>query len=222
VETVELSPVTLGRMPVLALSSTVLFPGTVLPLHVTDPDSLVLVEDVLASDGCLAVAMIDDAGAPGRDRPRTHDVGCAARIIHSEKLPSGPYNVLIQGVQRVRFIGEVDAKPHYRRMRAELVPEPNEAALGHASRELGRLESVILSLRSSLEDRDAQLCEVLRSTPDPVQLADVLSAAVVQDSLLQQRLLAAQDLRQRLRLLIDALMDVMVRDGEPPKQAQMN
>jgi Lon protease-like protein len=221
VETVELSPVTLGRMPVLALSSTVLFPGTVLPLHVTDPDSLVLLEDVLASDGFLAVAMIDETG-PKRGRPTTHDVGCAARVIHSERLPSGPHNVLIQGVQRVRFVGEVDAKPSYRRVRADLVPDPDEAALESASRELGRLESCLMSLRSSLEDRDAQLCEVLRSTPDPVQLADVLAAAVIQDSLLQQRLLGAQDLRQRLRMLIDGLMDVMVRDGEPPKQAQMN
>jgi Lon protease-like protein len=222
VETGELSPVTLGRLPVLPLSSTVLFPGTVLPLHVTDPDSVALVEDALAGDGVVGVVMIDDAAGPSRGHPAVHPVGCAGRIIHSEKLPAGPYNVLIQGLERVRLVREVDSRPAYRRFRVEIIPDPGEAALLGASRELGRLESCIMSLRSALEDRDAQLCEVLRSTPDPVRLADVLAAAVIQDIELQQRLLATPVLEHRLELLIDGLAEVMVKDGEPPRDSKMN
>ncbi len=218
----QLSPVTLARLPVLPLASTVLFPGTVLPLHVTDPDGVALIEEALAHDKLLGVAMIDESAGPCGARPSVCRVGCAGRIIHSEKLPAGPYNVLIQGVQRIRVGEELPGGGACRRFRAELIPAPADEALAGASRELGRLESCIMSLRSWLEDRDEQLCEVLRSTPDPVQLADVLAAAVVQETALQQRLLEAQDVRQRLRILIDGLTDVMLRDGEPPKAAQMN
>jgi Lon protease-like protein len=222
VESEQLSPVTLARLPIMPLASTVLFPGTVLPLHVTDRDTIALIEDALALDGVVGVVMVDEATGPSRGRPALQEVGCAGRIIHSEKLPNGPCNVLIQGVQRIRLHEEIRAPGAYRRFRTELVPLPTEDALGSASRELGRLESCIMSLRSALEDRDEQLGELLRSTPDPVQLADVLAAAVIQDTALQQRLLAAQDVGQRLRMLIDGLADVMVREGEPPKEAQMN
>lgn len=204
------------------MASTVLFPGTVLPLHVTDSDTLLLLEDAIAEEGIVGVVKLDPRGGPTPAQANVYNVGCAGRIIHAEKLPNGSYNVLIQGVQRVRLIEELAEARPYRRFRAELIPLPTEEALGSASRELGRLESCIMSLRSSLEDRDSQLCEVLRSTPDPVQLADVLSAAVISDSDLQQRLLAAQDVRQRLKMLIDGLAEVMVREGEPPKEAQMN
>ncbi len=217
-----LSPVTLARLPVLPLASTVLFPGTVLPLHVTDPDTISLVEEALAHDKLVGVVKIDESAGPYSARPRVCAVGCAGRIIHSEKLPSGPYNVLIEGVQRIRVVEELPGTGACRRFRTELIPGPGDDALAGAWRELGRLESCIMSLRSWLEDRDEQLCEVLRSTPDPVQLADVLGAAVVQETALQQRLLEAQDVRQRLAILIDGLTDVMVRDGEPPRTGQVN
>lgn len=204
------------------MDSTVLFPGTVLPLHVTDARTLALIEDALAGDGSLGVALIDPAGERSRESPQLCTVGSLGRIIHAERLPAGSYNVLIQGMQRIRFVEELASPRAYRRFRAELIPDPTEAALGGASRELGRLESCIMSLRSSVEERDPELCEVLRSTPDPVQLGDVLAAAVVSDVGVQQRLLEAQDFAERLGLLIDVLTDVMVRDGEPPKHSQMN
>ena len=204
------------------MASTVLFPGTVLPMHVTDIETLMLLEDAIAKDGLVGVVKLDPQAGPTHDGAAVCEVGCAGRIIHAEKLPNGPYNVLIQGLQRMRLVEEIPGVRPYRCFRVELIAEPNEIALESAWRELGRLESCMMSLRSSLADGDAQLCEVLRSTPDPVQIADVLAAAVISNSDLQQQLLAAQDVGQRLAMLIDGLAEVMIREGHPPKEAQMN
>lgn len=205
----------------MPMATTVLFPGTVLPLHVTDSDIVLLLEDAIASEAIVGVVRLDPTSGPTESLAKVCAVGCVGRIIHAEKLANDSYNVLIQGVQRMNIIKEIPSE-RYRRFHVELMPLPTEKDLEEASLELGRLESCIMSLRTSLEDKDAQLGEVLRSTPDPVQIADVLAAAVISDSDLQQKLLAAQKVRNRIQMLIDGLAEVMVRVGEPPKTAQMN
>ena len=80
----------------------------------------------------------------------------------------------------------------------------------------------MLSLRSAVAETDAQLVEVLRSTADPLELADILAATLVSEPEVQQTLLAAGELRVRLSRLIDLLADVMVRIGAPPRTAQLN
>ncbi len=215
------NPATLRQLPVFALPSTVLFPGTVLPLHIFEPRYRRMVADVLAGDASLALVMQRSDGPPG-DEPLLHEVGCLGRIIHADELEGGRYNILLQGSHRVRLLEELPREKPYRRFRANIIERPSGRDLGCAAQELGRLQSCVLSLRQSLETRDEQLCEVLRSTSDPIQLADVLAAAVVSDCDLQQHLLACESFAERVRALIDALADVMVRTGEPPKEARMN
>jgi Lon protease-like protein len=222
---VDLEPLnlaTLSHLPVFPLPRAVLFPGTVLPLHVFEPRYVDMVTDALAGDRTLAIVMLKDEAAEAESAAPIHDVACAGRIIHADRLDNGRYNILLQGMHRVRLLEELPLERAYRRFRAEIIPRPSEAELVRASRELGRMQSCVLSLRSSVAESDEQLVEVLRSTPDPVQLADILSAAVVSDSALQQSLLAEADFQSRLKSLIDALADVMVRTGAPPREAQMN
>ncbi len=218
----SLNQAALCRVPTLPQETTVLFPGTVLPLHVTDAETSSLVAEVTATDRLVVVVKVAAVTEASTNRPRLCEFGCLGSIIHAEKLPSGSYNVLIQGLQRVRLIQEITGEQIYRRFRVEIIPGASDVDLLRASKQLGRLESCIMSLLSAFSGSDEQLCEVLRSTPDPVQLADVLAAAAISNSELQQRLLATTDLEERLRALIDGLADVMVRIGVPPKAAQRN
>lgn len=73
-----------------------------------------------------------------------------------------------------------------------------------------------------MREADAQLCEVLRSTSDPVQLADVLAAAVVQNPQVQQQLLSTLDVSARLNHLIDILAEHMIKKGTVPLHARSN
>ncbi len=220
-----MSSSTLARLPIFPLPKAVLFPGTVLPLHVFEPRYRQMVADALEGDRAIAIVLIEggEAGDEVQTAPAPiHEVACAGRIIHADKLEDGRYNILLQGVTRVRLLEELPLDKPYRRFRAEPIAGPGDAELARASRELARLQSCVLSLRSSVQESDAQLVEVLRSTSDPVQLADILSAAVVSDVDLQQRLLAERDFATRVRTLIDVLAEVMVKTGEPPKELQMN
>lgn len=212
---------TLSRLPVYPMADAVLFPGTVLPLHIFEPCYRELVADALAGNKSLAVVMLKGPNN-GTSRPLVHDVACVGQIIHSKKLPDGQYNILVQGMQRVRLVEELPLEPSYRCFRAEMIPEPDEQAMQKAEAELARLQSCVLSLRSSVEKSDAQLLDVLRATDDPIQLADILGAAAVSDAEIQQRLLGAADLSARLSTLIDALAEVMLVVGELPDDAAIN
>ena len=61
----ELKPTPTGeieKLSIFPLSSAVLFPGIVIPLHIDEPRYSQMVSDVMAKDQVLAIAMLE----PGR------------------------------------------------------------------------------------------------------------------------------------------------------------
>ncbi len=216
-----LSSENLSELAVFPLPSTVLFPGTVLPLHIFEDRYRQMVEDALENDLGIAVAQLK----PGReftDRPTVHEIAGAGRIIHAERLEDGRFNVLVHGLHRVRLCEELPRDRLYRKFRAEHVAAASPEALEKAEAGLVKLQSCLLSLQTSVAQSDAQLVEVLSSTPDPVELADILAAAVIPDAEIQQDLLANADLNHRIDVLVDALAEIMVQVGEPPVQSRLN
>ncbi len=211
----------------LPLPSTVLFPGIVLPLQLSEPRYREMIHDVLEGPGAIAAVMLACDHADIDPDGTAHnlalcEVGCFARVIHAERLADGRYNVLLHGLERVRLLEELPREHAYRCFNVEVVPRPTEAALVLAAPELARLNSCVLGAGTAFVECDQQLCEVLRSTADPLQLADILCATLVADPQRQQSLLATLDLRERLRAVVEALAEAMARAGALPPGSQMN
>jgi Lon protease-like protein len=204
----------LESLPVFPLPATVLFPGVVIPLHIFEPRYRAMVRDALDTDDLIALAMVQP-GLEEEDTPPLCDVACAGTIIHSEQLPDGGFNILLQGSFRVRLVAELPRERLYRRFSAEVIPAPTEHDEKAARQELVELESCVVSLVHSVAERDAELVEVVRSTTDPIKLADILAATVVRDASVQQDLLATSNLKSRLSKLVAAMVDVLVEVGEP-------
>jgi Lon protease-like protein len=180
-----------------------------------------MVADALAGDMLLATALIE----PGNEdlaSPPLCDVACIGQIIHSEQVQNGDYNILVRGQQRVRLLEEVPAERGYRRFRAQLIPKPTELTLRQAHRELAMLQSCVLSLQACVENHDQELAEVLRSTADPIELVDILSAVLISDTILQQRVLASGDFKQSLHTLNHCLVNAMIQYGDPEKKITLN
>ena len=211
----------LQHIPVFPLPDTVLFPGIVLPLHIFEPRYRDMVADALATHGCMVIAMVEP-GQASLATPPLCDVGCVARIIHHEKLEGGRYNILLQGVDRVRLLAELPSNRSYRNFSTEAIARPSEQALGAAHRELARLHSCVCSLGSAAAECDQELVEVLRSTADPLELTDILCAVLVREPVRQQSLLATLDLAARLTDLIDSLAEVLLRYGVPAAPKRFN
>ncbi len=113
----------LEELPLFPLTQVVLFPHTLLPLHVFEPRYRALVRDCLASHQRFAVALITDPRrADSHGNPPIAEVAGAGLIVEHHALPDGRSTLLLHGQARVRLL-ELPFVPPYRRARATLLQE---------------------------------------------------------------------------------------------------
>src|SRR5262245_48898822 len=113
-----------GPLPVFPLPTLVLFPHTVVPLHIFEPRYRAMVEDALQGDRLIAMALLK----PGWEKdyegaPPVHDVVGVGQILHDERTEDGRFNILLEGIARARIEELIPPDP-YRRARVRVLSEP--------------------------------------------------------------------------------------------------
>jgi len=188
--------------------STVLFPEAGLPLHVFEERYRTLMATCLESDGEFGVVLITRGSEVGGGDRRT-DVGTVARIANVAELDDGRMLVVATGVRRVRVEEWLSDDPYPRAVVADL-PDPDGGCDGDvltaAEGSLRRLRSLL----SELGDVPA-LPHSLRISGDPDEVGWQLCDMAPLVSIDLQRLLTADGLEPRMRLLAD-LCDAMSGD----------
>ena len=98
-------------LPLFPLN-TVLFPGTPISLHIFEPRYREMVHTCLEDQRAFGVVLIQQGqeALPGQAEP--YPVGCTARIVHSEKLDDGRYNLTAVGEERFRIRRLDNSKPY--------------------------------------------------------------------------------------------------------------
>jgi uncharacterized protein len=100
-------------VPIFPLPNAVLFPRTLLPLHIFEERYKEMVREALEGDGRIVVALLRERpSARQPEEPPIHDIACLGRIHKFEKLDDGKYNILLLGIQRVRLVREVRRVPY--------------------------------------------------------------------------------------------------------------
>ena len=99
-------------LPILGLSDIVIFPGTVMPLLVESPQSIRLIDDVVAGDRFLGLVLQRN---PEMENPTPADLwphGCAGRVLKMLKFPDGTVRVLVEGLRRFRILDYASETPY--------------------------------------------------------------------------------------------------------------
>ena len=100
------------HLPVLPLHQGVLFPELTVPLLVSRPDHIKLIDEALVKDRALvAVAQRDETV----EKPGLVDlyrVGVAAFILKMMRTPEGHYHLLIRTSKKVRLLDTVQEEPY--------------------------------------------------------------------------------------------------------------
>ncbi len=189
------------ELAVFPLPDAVLFPGTLMPLHIFEPRYRQMTADVLAGDSRLSVALIRE-GPPADEHghPRFAAISGVGEIIDHQKLPDGRYNILVLGRARAE-LDELPFVSPYRRARATLLDErgtardPDVAALAYAA---SRFAARVRRQEASFEID-------LPSVHEPGLLADRCAHLLIIDADERQRVLEALDVAERVRLCTEAL-----------------
>src|SRR5476649_1962218 len=115
-------------LKVFPLPSVVLFPHTVLPLHIFESRYRDLVRDALAQDKVMALAQLEPDDEGLASQPRMRPMVCAGVIAWHEELEGGRYNIIVQGTTRARIIEELPPRALYREIHVSLLPDEEERA----------------------------------------------------------------------------------------------
>jgi Lon protease-like protein len=189
--------------PVMFLPNAILFPHALLPLYIFEEKYRTMLRHCLEHGRmfCIALAKPDvsEVAGPGD----YHHVGCIGLIRACVGNEDGTSNLILQGLQRVRFGACKQARPFRILKLAELKSEmPNQIeseALGAKVVELCR------QLKQKGVELPAALEKHIELISHPGVLSDVIAHAFIEEPETRLRLLEERSVSERLRLLIGEL-----------------
>ena len=199
-------PENLREVPVFPLPGTVLLPRTLISLHVFEPRYRTMTEDCVEGHRLMVVTMVDTAKDPDEHgRPAIHPVAGLGALRRSVKLPDGRFNLVIEGLARVDIRDELPPERVYRRAHARVLRDvvPDDAASIAAS--MASVRALCSRAIADMKPEEASGIENISQVEDPGQLADMVAAATMTDSLDRQQVLAETNVDKRLQLVAGTL-----------------
>ncbi|NMO17854.1 ATP-dependent protease [Pyxidicoccus fallax] len=196
-----------SALKVFPLPSAVLFPHTVIPLHIFEPRYRALVRDALAGDRVMALGQLEP-GWEGRyeGRPPMQPMMCAGIIIWDEQVEEGRYNILLQGVSRVRLVSELSNDKLYREVSAEMLPD-----LPYQGPEEEQLRQAVFELAGRVPPSFAENLLPVAARATGGMLADVVASAIVPEPDRRQELLGELDIKRRLEGVLEDVGELIAR-----------
>jgi ATP-dependent Lon protease len=199
------------RLPVLPLGQLVVYPHVVLPLALTDPRAVQLIDEIIQGEKRLLLGVVRPAG--GVEPPegavmatlpdQLYEVGTLGAVVRMIKLGDGSVRVMVQGLERARLL---DIQQTERYLMAGCEPLA-ENLLEDARTEA--LKRTVIAQFSRVIDiapyLGAELHEVLAGITEAGKLADFIAANLDLALPAKAELLAIDDVTRRLERLADFL-----------------
>jgi ATP-dependent Lon protease len=185
------------ELSILPVREFVVFPGTVLPLTVTRPASIKLLDETLSLTKVIGLL----TQRAGKENPAPEDlfhVGTAVLVLKLLRQADDRVLMIVQGIRRFALRKIIATEPY---LRAEvdlpesiLPPSDNEWQA-----EFHNLRDSAARLLDLTPDAPEQAATVVRSIEDPGQLADFLAPNLDVPVAQKQALLEELDVRKRVR-----------------------
>jgi uncharacterized protein len=198
-----------GAARLFPLPNLVFFPRVVQPLHIFEPRYRQMTADALAGDRLIAlVKLCPGWEEAGPERPAIHSVACLGRIAADQKLDDGRYNLLLQGLTRIRVVHELSTDRLYRSAEVELLAD--RACSSPEVEKTLRLHLAEQAPTWFVEKGPVveQFEKLLQSDLPLGALCDVFGFALPLDSDFKQSLLEELEVETRARLLFEHMKKV--------------
>ncbi|GIV84701.1 MAG: Lon protease [Candidatus Roseilinea sp.] len=193
----------LGVLPILPLRGVLVYPLSALPLRVSQPRSIRLIDDVTLRK--MPIGLVASKH-PEKDEPGPEDiftVGTIATIARHFKAPDGVVNMIVQGAERFRIVEIVSEDP-YIVAKVEPLPETweNSLEIEALRRNISEGFNKMAELRPDMPD---ELAQMIQSIEDPRQLTYAVATYTRIDLDDAQRLLEMDGLPNKMLFLLQLL-----------------
>ena len=193
------------QLPVMPLPGAVLFPHALLPLYIFEPRYRKMLEYALQQHRIFCVTLVKPSCPDWYATEDFFHRATAGLIRACVERTDGTSNLILQGLQRVRFTSFEQEKP-FPIATIDAVESRDPTTV-----ETEALGAKVVELYGRLKhDRHhlpAKLDQYLSELRDLEMLADLMGSTFVNDPLRRQHLLEERSLNQRLRFLIKYLRD---------------
>ncbi len=188
-------------LPVLPLKNMVLFPGVVLPVYLSNNNSIRLLREV--KNGLISVFTQKD---PKQETPQPKDlyqVGVVVQIIRVLEMPDNSVTVILQGKQRCSLAEVVEMEPY---MRAKVLPLTDKLP-SNRKREFDALCEALKEMASNIIQHSGMIPQemlfAIRNIDAPSYFVNFIAANFPLKAKDKQELLEKNSLKERgERLLV--------------------
>jgi Lon protease-like protein len=192
----------------MTLPNALLLPFALLPITVYEPRYRKMITYALEHDRMFCIALMKPGSKSALKDEEFYQTAGMGLIRACVRREDGVYNLILQGLVRVRLVDWVKVRPF---RVAKIAPLPSEPAEGP---ETDALSARVLQLCHELKDKGAQVPipveKQLASIDDPSALADIVSHTFIRDPFARQQLLEELSVPTRLRRLITRLQEELL------------
>jgi Lon protease-like protein len=215
-----------GVARLFPLPNLVMYPHVMQPLHVYEERYREMLEDALATDRLIAMALLEPGWETDYEsRPPVARYACLGKIVTHHRLKDGRYNLLLMGVGRIRIAEEMPPLRSFRQAKVELLSESFADDSAHHVDELER--EMMAAFQQHLPcgcQAPEQLREMFAQHLPLGMMTDLAAYALPLDLAFKKQLLAEFRVDVRAQLLLEHLekqssreMASAIAEGFPPQ-----
>ena len=187
-------------LPVLPLAGAFVFPKMLFPLEVSGDSAISLIDEAMAGDRLIGLAMLKQAGDPTDGPHKREDfygVGTSVVILRMAKTTDNKTQLLLQGIGRIRIVELLEGKP-YLRARVENL-EDREAKDIEVEALMANLVGLFERIVKLSPFLPQEFGAMAKSIAEPGVLADIIASVINSPIEEKQKILDILDVKERLR-----------------------
>jgi ATP-dependent Lon protease len=208
----------LRRLPLFPIEDVVLFPDSMIPLHIFEARYRKMVRDVLGSNRLVAISLqLEKEGLQDGAAPRVASVASVGELVLAQELPDGRFNLVVRGRARIGIDEELPSDQPYRLIAAHEIPDDSPTQPNDIGEADAALRALVTGLAESIPDGGELLKHVAAAQDTPAALANVIASSLIADTKARQRLLETTDVFERLERLSTEVVALIERVGKPSR-----
>lgn len=192
-------------MPLMPLRDIVVFPDMILPLFVGRVKSVKAVEDAVAKDGIIFLAVQQNEKEENPAPDEIHDFGTVCRVLRMLKLPDGRLKILVQGLRKA-VLSRYTRKRSFYKVSVEFQQEEQvdieSIEIKALMRNVMQSAEKIMSFRGEFTP---EAISIIQGIEYPGKLADLIASNMHFKIEETQRMLETLNVAERLRYVNELL-----------------
>lgn len=193
-------------LAVLPLRNMVLFPGVLLPVTLSRPKSMKLVEQAYRDEQIIGVFNQKNTEVKEPQAQDIYPIGTAARVLRIFDVPDGSMMAILEGMQRI-WMDEYTALRPQRMVRVNVVPEKMPSKRDKSFIALAttiKEQAIFILERATNLPQEAKM--MLRGINSPEILINYICVNFNMTIEEKQKLLLVDDMRLRGEMLLEFLV----------------